>query len=74
MSEGWVPEEKEFVVEVVVDTARCVGHARCNVVAPSAFDLDDDGYAVVLTTTGVSQEDLRLAADSCPEQAITVFP
>lgn len=61
-------------MEVAVDTARCVGHARCNFVAPQAFDLDDDGYAVVIATADASAEDLQSAADSCPEQAITVTP
>jgi ferredoxin len=67
-----VSDEEEFDVKVSVDTKRCVGHARCNVVAPEAFDLDDDGYAVVIATSDASPDDLRNAADSCPEQAITV--
>lgn len=61
-------------MKVAVDTAKCVGHARCHFAAPEAFDLDDDGYAVVIATDGVSAEDLRNAAESCPEQAITVSP
>jgi ferredoxin len=74
MRDGRVGDDKEFSVKVAVDTARCVGHARCNVVAPQAFDLDDDGYAVVIAASGVSAEDLHSAADSCPERAITVSP
>ena len=74
MSDDQLCNEKEFDVKVAVDTARCVGHARCNFVAPEAFELDDDGYAVVIAGAGVSDDDLRLAADSCPERAITVTP
>lgn len=65
---------KGFDVKVAVDNAKCVGHARCHFAAPEAFDLDDDGYAVVIATDSVSAEDLRNAAESCPEQAITVTP
>ncbi len=61
------------MVEIAVDTARCMGHARCNAVAPEAFDLDDEGYAVVTPeAVSVPISDLRNAVASCPEQAITV--
>lgn len=50
----------------------CVGHGRCYAEAPHAIDADDEGRAVVLVTEVPAQwrEEARLAADSCPEQAI----
>jgi ferredoxin len=52
-----------------------MGHARCNAVAPQAFDLDDEGYAIVTPYAAeASPADLHSAAESCPEQAITVEP
>jgi ferredoxin len=63
------------MVEIAVDTAKCMGHARCNAVAPGAFDLDDEGYAVVTAgAINVPLPQLHNAAESCPEQAVTVRP
>jgi ferredoxin len=60
-------------VKVVVDGAKCMGHARCNAVAPDAFDLDDEGYAIVTDQAAdASDTDLHSAAASCPEQAIRI--
>ena len=62
-------------MKIAVYTGKCMGHARCNAVAPNAFDLDDDGYVVVTErATQVRVDDLRNAAASCPEQAISVEP
>lgn len=62
-------------MKVVVDSTKCMGHARCNAVAPQAFDLDDEGYAIVTPYAAeASPADLHSAAESCPEQAITVEP
>jgi len=55
------------------DRAACQGHNRCYLLAPELFDVDDDGYAVLLVEGDVP-EDLqakaRLAVDNCPEYAI----
>ena len=43
--------------------------------APDLFDADDEGYAVVLETGDLTDEQVaqaQLAADNCPEYAITV--
>jgi ferredoxin len=50
-----------------------MGHARCHAFAPEAFDLDDDGYAVVTPhADDVSKTELADGAAACPEQAITI--
>jgi ferredoxin len=52
-----------------------MGHARCNAVAPDAFDLDDEGYAIVTDKAAEGPEaDLHSAVASCPEQAIRIEP
>lgn len=56
---------------VSVDRERCAGHGVCMIYAPGAFDLDDDGVAVVIDQ-GADAESLRRAKDNCPEHAITV--
>jgi ferredoxin len=62
-------------MNVGVDRTRCQGHNRCLAIAPDLFDIDDAGYAVVVgdgTVEPEQAEDAELAADNCPEQAITI--
>jgi ferredoxin len=62
-------------MKVVVDRALCVGHAQCSAICPAVFTNDELGYAVVVADGSVAPEhrdDARGAAESCPEQAITV--
>jgi ferredoxin len=62
-------------VKVRVDMDRCQGHGRCYALAPSLFESDDLGNAVVLGDGTVAPEheaEARLAIDNCPEFAIEV--
>ena len=62
-------------MRIVFDRERCQGHGRCYALAPDRFDADDEGYAVVLATGPLSPEQLeaaQLAADNCPEFAISI--
>ena len=57
------------------DRDACQGHNRCYLLAPELFDVDDEGYAVLLVEGDVPAEledKARLAADNCPEYAITL--
>lgn len=54
---------------------KCTGHGRCYVLSPGLFEPDDEGYAVALEAEvdgAEHRESARLAADSCPEGAITL--
>ena len=54
---------------------KCQGHGRCYALAPSLFDSDDLGNAVVLgdgTVPAGHEANARLAADNCPEFAIEI--
>lgn len=58
-----------------LDTAACQGHGRCYALAPDLFDSDEDGHAVLLATGELPadrHDDARLAAENCPEFAISV--
>ena len=58
---------------VSVDPECCQGHNRCVLIAPEVFTTDEYGYASVKAdATGVSLEKVKLAAQNCPERAITV--
>lgn len=60
--------------KIVTDTSRCQGHARCNALCPDVFDLDEDGFVVLLTSSvGDNLADAVRAAElNCPEGAISV--
>lgn len=62
-------------MRIIFDRGSCVGHNRCYLLAPALFDVDDEGYAVPLVEGEVPPElesVARLAADNCPEFAITI--
>ncbi|UXA06092.1 ferredoxin [Mycobacterium sp. SMC-2] len=62
-------------MKVRVDPQRCQGHTLCAMIAPEMFVLSDvDGSSsAVCELVPPDQEDLvREAAQSCPEQAISI--
>jgi ferredoxin len=62
-------------VRLTLDRDACQGHNRCYLLAPELFDVDDEGYAVLIgdgTVPEGLEDKARLAADNCPEFAITV--
>jgi ferredoxin len=64
-------------VKISIDTDRCSGHGRCYAVAPELFVDDDAGYGQVIgdgTVPEGMEEAARLAALSCPEQAVLIQP
>lgn len=62
-------------MRLMLDRDACQGHNRCYLLAPELFDVDDEGYAVLVgdgTVPAELEEKARLAVDNCPEFAITV--
>jgi ferredoxin len=62
------------MLKIIVDTKLCSGHARCAVIAPDIYTLDESGYCIADGKL-VSPEDEALArrgARACPERAITL--
>jgi ferredoxin len=57
-----------------VDQQLCTGHARCNVLAPEVYPLDDNGYCAVteLEVPAGLEAQARTGAAGCPERAITI--
>jgi class 3 adenylate cyclase len=62
------------VLRARVDRHRCVGAGNCITLAPTAFDWHEGDFAKadVIDATGIEEELLRLAAFSCPTQAIEI--
>ena len=59
-------------MRVRLDSAACVGHGRCYVLAPELFGDDERGHCVVLKQQIPAElaEDARRAEANCPEGAI----
>jgi ferredoxin len=67
--------EKGEAMRIKVDAEKCEGHNRCYSIAPEVFEVDDFGYASAKGDGVVPpelEEKARLAADNCPEYAITI--
>jgi ferredoxin len=62
-------------VRVQVDADRCQGHTLCQIAAPQVLRLrQEDGHAYVddeVVPAGL-EDAVRMAAATCPEQAIRV--
>lgn len=65
-------------MRITLDSEKCQGHGRCYALAPEVFEPDEEGYAVLLiddpdgTVPNELEHAATLAADNCPEFAITV--
>ena len=49
-----------------------MGSGNCCFYAPATFDLDDDMKAIVIDPAGDPDDRIRLAAEGCPTQAISL--
>lgn len=62
------------MVRVLIDAAKCHGHARCSLILPAVFDTDELGNGVVVhegEVPEVLEGRARQAILNCPEHAIT---
>lgn len=60
--------------KVVVDRDACIGATTCVVVAPKAFEMDEDNIAVTKDGAAVLDDSvLYMAAQCCPTAAIILF-
>ena len=58
--------------KVKVDRNLCIGAASCVAVAANVFELDDKNIAVIKEGAQDTEENLLLAAQSCPTNAIII--
>lgn len=63
----------DFPVAINV-SAECLGTAQCEMTAPQLFALDDEDHSRPLRSVNdaIDLERARIAARSCPTQAITL--
>jgi ferredoxin len=59
-------------VRVELDSTRCTGLGVCEAMAPSHFEVQDDGSLSVLKPTASPDElaEVRAAVQSCPVEAL----
>jgi ferredoxin len=60
-------------LRIVVDRTKCTGEAICVGIAPEVFDLDDEQIAIVINPDGTDRDTIMEAAQSCPQDAISVI-
>lgn len=56
--------------KLVVDENLCIGCGACAATAPKTFVVNDKGKAEVINQTGDKPEEIQVAIDNCPVQAI----
>ena len=72
-SSGEKNQKSVRIGKIIVDRNLCIGAASCIAVAPGVFNLDSENKAVVYNEKGDNDENILLAAKSCPTRAILVF-
>lgn len=62
-------------MKVHVDDDACAGHGNCWALCPDVFELNDDGFAVVLVEVVPTEhvETALAAVAQCPERAISTI-
>ena len=68
--QGQSENKGSYTVKVIRE--KCIGAASCVAVAPKTFKLDEENIAIVLGQKQDSDENVLLAAQSCPTAAIIV--
>jgi len=59
--------------KVLVKRDLCIGAATCVAVSPDTFVLDDTRKAVVKEDSRDAEDNILMAAQSCPTSAITIM-
>ncbi len=59
-------------IELIID--QCIGSGSCEMLAPTVFEVGEDGYAKILDDSPGSdlEADVKAAESSCPTSAIVV--
>ena len=61
------------ISKIEIDRELCIGAATCVALAPGVFALDKENKAFVVDEHGADADVIRLAAESCPTKAISLF-
>ena len=61
---------KRTGLEIEVDRELCFGFGDCVDSAPGVFELDDENKSIVVDPDAADRDDLVMAAQDCPVDAI----
>ena len=61
-------------MQISLEVDKCIGSGSCEMLAPTVFEVGDDGYAKILDDSPGSEleKEVKAAEASCPTSAITV--
>lgn len=59
--------------KIKVDREKCIGARSCVFFAQNVFQLDDENLAYIVDLEGDNEDQILLAAKSCPVLAIEIF-
>ena len=60
----------KYKVQVIRDL--CIGAASCIAVSPTVFQLDGENKAIIQDGSTDTEENILMAAQSCPTKAIVI--
>ena len=60
------------IKRITVDKNKCIGCGTCVALAPEIFELGPDNKSRVKNPEGADPQTAKLAADSCPVEAIKI--
>jgi ferredoxin len=63
---------KRSEITIEVDRVLCFGFGDCVDSAPGVFELDDESKSLVVDPDAQDKDDIVLAAQDCPVDAITI--
>ena len=61
------------MLKVIIDRDACVGQGFCVSAAPTVFQLDNNGKAILLDPGAANDDKILEAARSCPVDAIFLY-
>ncbi len=61
------------ICRIAVDRSKCIGAGPCVAAAPGVFQLDEENLAYVVDPNSTDEDTIRLAAESCPVLAISLY-
>ena len=59
--------------KIKIDREKCIGARSCMFLAPGVFQLDDENLAYIVDPESEKDDNILLAAKSCPTLAIEIF-
>jgi ferredoxin len=63
-------------MRIILDRAKCTGIGICEALAPTVFEVDDDGELIMLSSEVPegAQDEVTQAVEGCPTLALRLEP